>query len=41
VSELCDEILDRMAPDLSDDIALVAVRVRDIEARGSSKGHPD
>ena len=32
LSELCDEILDRMAPDLSDDIALLAVRVRDVEA---------
>jgi len=31
VSELCDEILDRMAPDLSDDIALLALRVRDVE----------
>ena len=31
VSELCDEILDRMAPDLTDDIALLAVRVRDVE----------
>ena len=31
VSELCDEILDRMAPDLTDDIALLAVRVRDAE----------
>ena len=32
VSELCDEILDRMAPDLTDDIALLALRVRDVEA---------
>lgn len=31
VSELCDEILDRMAPDLTDDIALLAVRVRAVE----------
>jgi hypothetical protein len=30
VSELCDEILERMAPDLSDDIALLALRVRDV-----------
>ena len=32
LNELCDEILDRMAPDLSDDIALLAVRVRNVEA---------
>ena len=31
LSELCDEILDRMAPDLTDDIALLALRVRDVE----------
>jgi serine phosphatase RsbU (regulator of sigma subunit) len=31
VSELCDEILDRMAPDLTDDIALLALRVRNVE----------
>ena len=31
VSELCDEILDRMAPDLTDDIALLALRVRDVQ----------
>ena len=31
VSELCDEILVRMAPDLTDDIALLAVRVRAAE----------
>jgi len=31
VSELCDEVLDLMAPDLTDDIALLAVRVRDAE----------
>jgi serine phosphatase RsbU (regulator of sigma subunit) len=31
VSELCDEIRDRMAPDLTDDIALLARRVRDVE----------
>jgi serine phosphatase RsbU (regulator of sigma subunit) len=29
LSDLCDEILDRMAPDLTDDIALLAVRVRE------------
>jgi hypothetical protein len=28
VHELCDEILDRMEPDLTDDIALLALRVR-------------
>ncbi len=32
VSELCDEILDRMDPDLTDDIALLALRVHDVEA---------
>jgi serine phosphatase RsbU (regulator of sigma subunit) len=31
VSELCDEILVRMAPDLTDDITLLAVRVRAAE----------
>ncbi|MGZ4544880.1 MAG: SpoIIE family protein phosphatase [Blastococcus sp.] len=31
VSELCDEILDRMEPDLTDDIALLAFRLRDLE----------
>jgi serine phosphatase RsbU (regulator of sigma subunit) len=29
VDELCDELLDRLDPDLTDDIALLAVRVRD------------
>jgi serine phosphatase RsbU (regulator of sigma subunit) len=29
VDELCDEILGRLAPDLTDDIALLAVRVRE------------
>jgi serine phosphatase RsbU (regulator of sigma subunit) len=29
VDELCDELLDRLHPDLTDDIALLAVRVRD------------
>lgn len=32
VSELWDEILDRMAPDLTDDIALLPLRVRDGKA---------
>ena len=31
VDELCDEILVRMAPDLTDDIALLALRVREVE----------
>jgi len=31
VSELCDAILDRMEPDLTDDIALLALRVREVE----------
>jgi serine phosphatase RsbU (regulator of sigma subunit) len=31
VGEVCDELLDRMAPDLTDDIALLALRVRDVE----------
>jgi serine phosphatase RsbU (regulator of sigma subunit) len=29
VDEVCDELLDRLDPDLTDDIALLAVRVRD------------
>jgi serine phosphatase RsbU (regulator of sigma subunit) len=29
MGELCDELLDRLAPDLTDDIALLAFRVRD------------
>ena len=29
VDDLCDELLDRLDPDLTDDIALLAVRVRD------------
>jgi serine phosphatase RsbU (regulator of sigma subunit) len=36
VSELCDEILTRMAPDLTDDIALLAVRVRTSGGQGCS-----
>jgi PAS domain S-box-containing protein len=36
VHELCDEILDRMDPDLTDDIALVALRVRDDERNGGA-----
>ncbi len=35
VRELCDEILDRMAPDLTDDIALLALRVRDVGPPGT------
>ncbi len=33
VGELCDELLDRMEPDLTDDIALLAVRIPDDRAR--------
>jgi len=36
VHELCDEILDRMEPDLTDDIALVALRVHDDERNGAA-----
>ena len=35
VNEPCDEILDRMAPDLTDDLALLALRVRDVEPPGT------
>jgi serine phosphatase RsbU (regulator of sigma subunit) len=35
VSEICDAILDRMAPDLTDDIALLALRVRTVEPPGT------
>ena len=38
VSELCDEILGRMAPDLTDDIALLALRVRDVAGPGRGSG---
>jgi serine phosphatase RsbU (regulator of sigma subunit) len=36
VHELCDEILQRLDPDLTDDIALLAVRVRDTGSRAST-----
>jgi serine phosphatase RsbU (regulator of sigma subunit) len=37
VDELCDEILDRLEPDLTDDIALLAFRVREGGPRSSRR----